>query len=576
MTRFQRGDIELLYTIEQLACRYYEEQTCISIKPFHCGQLIDTVGALQFCNFFNDEKLPPIAVIHVLSKALPQRCQYRNLKEVCISYCKKDVDFETWLRMLALCSLGGYYPHVDKCISLTSRMALYAGIYETSSSDWQAWLHRNGYLLYYILKEYIVFVCKFDVALHEVVATTYRWDMFASICVNAMNSARSIYSQADNYATAFEHIETELLKANTLQLKYLYKIPKRRFYHWFNQALVYARQRKYEQWLNSNIDIRARLRCTPTEEDMVYHIILHQAKLPHVTHQQWFEVLGVSNTTVWSTIYRAFHAQNSSLRMMIAALMTLNDRDFALYNEYGCRLFDLKSIALIPMPGHWYRQHHRSLQHKHNDGIYYICKACKTFKAFLVKKQLNDVNFFATGHDKVLFDDETNRMFCARRSIKNTYSKKRKRSHELHRRNAHVVHNQQARLLRRKDEHEECKDSELVPVQMCGKILQCYDKMYTLCMQPGCARPCVYEFKKTKGVFSCGRCTYNRANRVCGYCGSKVSADAAMVQMKHKGKMVTILLCPRHAVPQLIHFHDVRNKAVVWKMIKQHMRKRYG
>jgi hypothetical protein len=566
--------MEQRYFHERCCVRIYEEIMGEAIEPFHCGRLPDVVGALHMCSFFKDDRLQ-LPVVHVLSKALPQRCQYRNLKEVCIKYCRENASFSLWLRMITLASLGGYYPHNSVMVPLQRRLELYVGFYHTSDDAWVRWLENNGYLLFYILKELLVYICPFDPALSECIEATYEWDMFQTICIRAMNTVRNIWVLA--VPNKCQHIESELLKANAVQLKYLYKVPSVPFSTILYQGLTHTRQRMYETLFGTVEDIRSTLMVPTDVGNMVRTIIQHQHLLPEIRHEQWLALLGVTNTTPWQNVENAFRHQALQIKGVVKELGVLSPPDLAIYNEYGCRLYDLRSIQIHRLPSHWVQSHWNSLRSKAHSGVFYICRACKHFKAFVVKQNKKDVNFFALGHDKVLYDDETDRVYCARRSTKNNAPPKRKKSSGWKGRNQKVVRNQRARLKRRSDEHEECRHSELVPVFLCGKLLQCYDKLYTLCMQPGCARPCQFHFYKTQHRFSCGRCTLQeQQERRCGYCGAACT-DRTKIVLHHHGMVVTILLCPRHAFGSIVHSARKEwTRKDLWKTIRKCMRKKYG
>ena len=115
----------LLYYIEYQCTRLYTLLSRGQRRPFHYLMLPDIIHCLHLCNFFNDSRPRGIPILHILSKALPQRCQYRNLKEICIDYCKKHPTILKWLERCILCSLGGYYPHCQDIIPFWVRIALY-------------------------------------------------------------------------------------------------------------------------------------------------------------------------------------------------------------------------------------------------------------------------------------------------------------------------------------------------------------------------------------------------------------------------------------------------------------------
>ena len=66
------------------------------------GNLPDIVTLQLDCSFWNENKQKMQPIVHLMCKALPQRCQIRNLREIISNYCKTDDLVHEFMRSVAL------------------------------------------------------------------------------------------------------------------------------------------------------------------------------------------------------------------------------------------------------------------------------------------------------------------------------------------------------------------------------------------------------------------------------------------------------------------------------------------
>ena len=587
----------LLYYIEYQCQRLYHLMTKQPTHPpFHYGQLPDVIHCIHLCTLFDDSRPPGIPILHIISKALPQRCQYRNLKEICIDYCKKHVSIMEWLKRCILCSLGGYYPHCTYVIPFWLRITLYEGLRNTTTTGWCKWIQQNGYLLFYIIKEFIIFAVQYEPALYESICSTYYWKEFEETCKMAMKKVRTIMvlNIKHQEGNIFEHIEVDLLKYNAFQLHYLYKIPKMDTNKNLYELMRYIRQLKYQKWVEQGTieHLKERIVCDKDTNDMIQTIVRHGHLLPHVPSSTWLRLCGLSpqGCAQWDRIKKQYLLEDVSKKQTahnIHAQISL--ADFTIINNYICKRFELQSIHVVRLPKHWYVNQYHALQIREESGTYYICKACKTFKAFLVRPSVSDVHFYAQGHDKIMYDDTTGKKYCGRRIVKGqmTRKKTKKCKNALYQTKQSKI-NRTARGIRRGDESMECINTELIPVSLLGHLIQCYGKLYVLCPMPNCGRPCRFDFHKTSfaGTFSCGRChmvELDHERSVCGYCGEMrkdtttnksptCSLNEYIIQAE--GIMKKIYLCGKHNMMQFKK--GLWTKEDMWTAIQKRQQRNLG
>ena len=54
------------------------------------GDILDVINDLMQCTYWNETKIKFSPVVHLMCKALPQRCQIRNLREIISNYCMQN------------------------------------------------------------------------------------------------------------------------------------------------------------------------------------------------------------------------------------------------------------------------------------------------------------------------------------------------------------------------------------------------------------------------------------------------------------------------------------------------------
>ena len=95
----------------QTLFRQYQPNTT---KVLHEGDLPDIINLQLQCSFWNENKPKMQPIVHLICKALPQRCQIRNLREIISNYCQTDDLVHEFMRKALLCSLLGMYQHCKK------------------------------------------------------------------------------------------------------------------------------------------------------------------------------------------------------------------------------------------------------------------------------------------------------------------------------------------------------------------------------------------------------------------------------------------------------------------------------
>ena len=109
----------------------------------------------------NKLKMEPI--VHLMCKALPQRCQIRNLREIIANYCQTDDLVHEFMRSALLCSILGMYKHCKvrlnwKARKLLLRRFVYMKPNRMQMQEWPFTMYQH--LLFYVIKEFLTYSMK--------------------------------------------------------------------------------------------------------------------------------------------------------------------------------------------------------------------------------------------------------------------------------------------------------------------------------------------------------------------------------------------------------------------------------
>lgn len=489
-------------------------------KVMHEGTLPDIIIMQLQCSFWNENKPKMQPIVHLMCKALPQRCQIRNLREIISNYCQTDDVVHEFMRSALLCSLLGMYQHCKKRLSWDTRKQIirrfvYAKPNRMQMQEWLFTMYQH--LLFYIIKEFLTFSMHMIPSLHEELRKTYKWDTFESTVRNAMDSIRSTVEKNVRTSTSIQdwlsQIESTLVQVNKQQLGNLYR-PQRQT---FTQNVVSICERLDEQahQINPHIALPAEYRKLLRE--MVIRVPRGEL------HIEWLRYFNVKQSSVDALINMHQHYQQNTYRGELRKILQQSSRhDFEAIRElFAAFQQNHHAVRVFSLPKHYYEKQCVALRRRYgiekdvemppHVGITYLCLSCNTFKGFVVKKDGKSTNLFANGHYKIIVDDETLKCYCGRRSEK-TDTKKRKRiavesfldGVELDEQRRRRV-KKEWKTQRKAMQNDLCASSECIQFNMTGCLLQFYDRLYLFC--PSCGNPTTFHSNQyDNNGFTCGEC----------------------------------------------------------------------
>lgn len=486
----------------------------------HEGALPDIISLQLQCSFWNENKPKMQPIVHLMCKALPQRCQIRNLREIISNYCRTDDLVHEFMRTALLCSLLGMYQHDKTRLSWKVRKKIIKRfVYDKPNRmQLQEWLFTTyQHLLFYIIKEFLTYSMRMIPALYEELCDTYKWTTFEKTVWTAMDSVREIVEtnvlKYNTISDWLSQIESNLMQVNKQQLGNLYR-PQRLT---FTQNVLAMCERIDEQrhQINPHVEF-------PSD----YRLLLrHMAKRvprgdPHI---EWLKFFNVTQKSIDSLVNMYKHYRQNTYRSDLRKLLNSSSRyEFEAIRELFHAFEQTHlNIRVFPLPEHYYTRQCEALRRRYgladsddmepHVGQVFVCLSCNTFKGFIVKRDAKCSNLFANGHHKIIVDDETLKCYCGRRCEK-TDTKKRKRiavdefldGGELEEHRKRRI-KKDWKTRRKTMQNELCANTECVKFNMTGCLFQFHNKLYLFC--PSCGNPTTFNDKQiNEHGFTCGEC----------------------------------------------------------------------
>ena len=501
------------------------------LEIFHDGLLPDVLRHVVNCNFFHEsrDKHP---LVHLISKSLPQRCTIRNLSDILRSYCKKSDEVYTFVIGCMKASLLGLYKHASVRPPFHIRRIL-INVFKTYSKiqflQWMLLNHQQ--LLFYIIKEFLVFSCKLIPSLYHEICLRYSWDKFEDGVLHAMNKVRKYENFDPENPMQFKLVESDLATENKQQIHHLYRPIKSSF-----ASTVLSECDKID---DESYVTKTHLKISSEWKDLMYQIAI-RIKDRHIPFDmlECFHVSEESRSTI-SQIQEVYMEEGSktSLNQFLRNLNKNNRAEFETIRDY-CDAFDRKmNIRLFYLPVHTYIGQCQALRRKHkiptekelpeHCGEVLVCLNCKTFKSFINHHDAKGkpMNLYAYGHSKVLVEHccdmngkESLKIFCGKRCDKSDGKKRHNYASnsisgymdvsedQLQTQQYERNKKRQCKEMRKDHMNDICSNTEVIKVSLLGRALQFYNKIYTIC--PSCGNAMAYSGKHFNGEkgFYCGCC----------------------------------------------------------------------
>ena len=415
-------------------------------------------------------------LVHLLYKALPQRCQFRNFSNVALQYMDKYPQCEGFFKNVLLWSLTGvHYMHSDAGLGLQRRLQLYHA-FIVDPIDFKAFFKSNVRLLFFVVKEYFIYLVNMQPGLRDALCTQHNWDRYETEITHIMNKIRYIFEHEDN--DPWTTIKTLITKYIPRQIKCMR--PK---------SMPYRRQLVDYMWRN----LPTMTWCGTSLNDFAERFRQVEFVLSH--DAEWCRL-------AYARPLGSKKSLNHYQSVWAGAIATMSPTTQRVVGEWaGCARV-VADIHLIDLPAHTVLAQKRTLRRRHDlepdcseadytsVSSYYICIRCQCFRGFVPSGAAGKSNCYAYGHRGLSYNYDTGAVYCA----SGTHRKKKKPDSS----DAHPC----------------------IQIPLLGKVLSIFGERYTICI--GCGATCKFGVVEGyKGDVLCGYCTQRSSDsdvRHCAYC----------------------------------------------------------
>jgi hypothetical protein len=487
-------------------------------------------------------------ILHTLSKALPQRCQIRNLKDIIINYATEDDNFFAFLLAVIRASLFGTYRHCKEHLNFEGRAVLHKCFYtQLSSKQFFIKWFRNGndhqVLIFFCLKEYLLHCIREASPVYEIVNELYGWEKFDVQVRNYMDKIRSLLSTIAKREYTHLHksdwitsVETVLLNAAKSHVKLFRTTPQQHYYNKIQTLLLkYFTQKKVYKVYD----------IIPTKStQFIWSVMQRLQNLKNIF--KIMHLFDISNEVAEKLTQETFGPEDFSKQ---------SDKTLKYIIEF-CRLVNLrKNIGFYVLPDHIFEAQKKALQEReelttltNKDlnilSINYVCLICQDVKMFLMKSNANHnrhSNKLAKGSLRVIVNNCGENLqleyVCGRRTERHQRHGKRK-----WRDDSKVAERKVTKEKQREAVAHRCVNTQLQEVSMFGHCLRFFNKMIVVCTN--CGNTCLVDSNSyhQATMLNCALCVASNKKK-CVKCSNEVVCNQVLALDRKTGRFRKADLC---------------------------------
>lgn len=483
-------------------------------------------------------------ILHALSKALPQRCQIRNLKEIIINYVSEDDVFFRFLLNVMKKALFGQYSHCKERLSFKGRYILFESFEnQLQSKPFFCKWFRNGndhqVLIFFCLKEYLIHAVREASPVLEVIDKKYGWGKFDSQVLSFMDKIRNklniIADREFNFMVRSDwivNVESILINAAKSHIKLFRTTPQVTYYNKIHSLLM-----KYftiKQQFNV-YDI-----VTNGTSRFVWNVIQRLYNPENI-----FKVLHLFNVpeeTVQLLLTKTFskeHFEQQSLNTLKYILEVI--RVLAIRKNFG----------IYVLPQHIFTKQIEAICKKEectaadcvNYGLNYICFICNDIKMFIMKETnvSRHSNKLAKGSLRIVVNNQAkhNKLeyICGRRTERHQRHGKRKWKDNEAVANRKIIKEKQRDAVSHR-----CVNTPLTEIDMIGHFVCYFNKLMFLCTK--CGNTCTINKQSlyNSNIISCSICSLHQKKK-CEKCSMLVTCNDILALDRRIGRFRKANLC---------------------------------
>ena len=452
-------------------------------RVLHCGNCMNTISFIKESGYWNLTNIKRHPIIHIFTKALPHRCQNRNMQTLSVKYMKQyPLLMQFFIDIILISLLGNYHNRYRpmfkyRCMLHGSRHNL---------SFWEKNIALYFPIALHSLKEHIVFCVDNIPSLHDTLCLKQRWMEFKQGIHKILQPGRLEMQKNSNYSSIEQllktvdsasrynlgrHIHHHTTKYNVLQNRF--KAAAKRIYALVGEDGVHTPPKDLLQG-RKHFLLLYNIAC---------RIPLHRCNIP------WFlmTAFGVRR----SEIRKLYQKKKVILEMTSYEKGIIRTFVDTLSLRFGIQSFSLsthimqlqldntrKRFGLAP-DCTW-----QAAAACHAPFVF--CACCKSFKGFLnhISKKQNAVCGY--GNKEVLINDDNGLFYCANHKHKR-HAHKQKNIHSI----LSKLQQNNRRPRSRSSKYLQCERTELLQFSSFGTCISFFGNVFLRC--PICIQPCVYS-----------------------------------------------------------------------------------
>lgn len=487
-------------------------------------------------------------ILHTLSKALPQRCQIRNLKDIIISYVSEDDTFFEFLLQVIKQSLFGSYEHCKVRLNFQGRSILNKSFYTQLNVKpfFNKWFRAGSdhqVLIFFCLKEYLIETVRQISPMYEIVDEMYGWSRFDEQVCSFMNKIRSMLNVIAtreygfmNLSDWISSVEAVLVNAAKSHIKLFRTTPLLSFYAKLsNQLTKYFVEKKVFRVYEGISQEVTRFIWSVIQRLENYENIL---KIMHL--------FDIPDNTVELLQNKTFGPQHFASE---------TDKSLKMIIEF-CRIINLrKNIGFHILPEHIYKDQIEATKRRENLtclnkkdekilGLNYVCFICQDIKMFLMKTNCHSSrhsNKLAKGSLRVIVNNCAEHgnleYVCGRRTERHQRHGKRKWKDD-----SKIAERKLIKERQREATAHRCVNYPLQELSMLGHCLHFFGKIIHICTN--CGNTCLINNKSFRvgTTINCSMCIQNN-KKTCEKCSNVVQCNDILALDTSNGMFRRADLC---------------------------------
>ena len=438
-------------------------------------------------------------VVHLLYKALPQRCQFRNFSNVTIDYLEKHTGCVEWMRSIIIWSVyGTCYPWAE---TMQNSQAVNAALI-----DWNTFFKDNVRLFFFVVKEFFVFLVLQQPGLTIALDSVHSWKLYEAEIVRTMNNVRSILH--NSVSAPWQQVAVVINKFIPRQLKCIKPVADNQF-----ERILCSVWNKYDL-----AEVQAVTRSMPLLSTLdAWRSLQAQYYRAMVALPEWWNLMATHSKHVCDTIAKFDEGARAAILRCLICFRTNRSMSWSPLPKSQVA----KQIAAVRK--RFDMGTGSSLKEIRRNNRFFFCVSCESYRGFTTSDRSKNSHFkFAYGHRALSYDFGSGHVYCS------------------------------ASASRKKRRIYKCEDTPCVSVSLLGRAASVFGTTWVLCTS--CGVVCQLGVHAGyNGDIMCGACsaTSNTTSEptVCSFCGrcAKVHPYRCYNDISKPHRIERVFLCAQHA-----------------------------